>query len=319
MPEADSLDRKQFHADVPARNPAFFLKGSGAYDWGMQSRLDRVFSPRSGRTVMLAIDHGYFQGPTTGLERVDLNIVPLLSEVDALFCTRGILRSTVPVASGVPVFLRGSGGPSILKELSDEELAIDIEDALRLNACGVGVQVFIGGPMETQTVHNMTRLIDAGLPLRDARAGRDRGRPRADPRFALPGPRDPHPRRARRAGRQDLLLRRGLRGGHRGLPGAHRHGRRQEAARARSAAHGLPGRGPGRLGRGHGPQHLPVRFAPGHAARGARRGPRRPQPGAGAGAVPDGPRGAPADPRGRGGSHDHHRASWRDSRRAARD
>lgn len=162
MPEADSLEGKQFHADIPARNTVFELKGSGAYDWGMQSRLNRVFSPVSGRTVMLAVDHGYFQGPTTGLERVDLNIVPLLSEVDALFCTRGMLRSSVPVASGVPVFLRGSGGPSILKELSDEELAIDIEDALRLNACGVGVQVFIGGPMETKTVNNMTRLIDAG-------------------------------------------------------------------------------------------------------------------------------------------------------------
>jgi putative autoinducer-2 (AI-2) aldolase len=163
MPEADSSESKQFHLDIPAANRAFFLKGSGAYDWGMQSRLARVFSPRSGRTVMLAIDHGYFQGPTTGLERVDVDIVPLLPAVDALFCTRGILRSSVPADAGIPVFLRASGGPSILKELSDEEIALDIEDALRLDACGVGVQVFIGGPMETKTIHNMTRLIDAGL------------------------------------------------------------------------------------------------------------------------------------------------------------
>jgi putative autoinducer-2 (AI-2) aldolase len=129
----------------------------------MQHRLGRVFDPGSGRTVMLAVDHGYFQGPTTGLERVDLSILPLLPHVDALFCTRGILRSVVPPASRVPFFLRASGGPSILKELSDEEIALDMEDALRLGACGVGVQVFIGGPMETKTVHNMTRLVDAGL------------------------------------------------------------------------------------------------------------------------------------------------------------
>jgi putative autoinducer-2 (AI-2) aldolase len=135
----------------------------------MQSRLASAFRPDTGRTVMLAVDHGYFQGPTTGLERIDLDIVPLLPDVDALFCTRGILRSTIPAASRVPVFLRASGGPSILKELSDEELAIDIEDALRLNAAGVGVQVFIGGPMETRTVNNMTRLVDAayryGVPV----------------------------------------------------------------------------------------------------------------------------------------------------------
>jgi len=162
MPEADAVDTKQFHPDVPARNAAFFLKGAGAYDWGMQNRLARVFDPTTGRTVMLAVDHGYFQGPTSGLERIDLDIVPLLPEVDALFCTRGMLRSSVPADSTTPVVLRASGGPSILKELSDEELALDIEDALRLNACGVGVQVFVGGPMETKTIHNMTRLIDAG-------------------------------------------------------------------------------------------------------------------------------------------------------------
>lgn len=163
MPEADESAPKRFFEEVPQRRDAFFLKGSGAYDWGMQARLARVFDPLSGRTVMLAVDHGYFQGPTTGLERVDLNIVPLLPEIDALFCTRGVLRSVIPPASRVPVFLRASGGPSILKDLSDEEIALDIEDALRLGACGVGVQVFIGGPMETKTVHNMTRLVDAGL------------------------------------------------------------------------------------------------------------------------------------------------------------
>lgn len=162
MPEADAIETKDFRADIRARTSAFHLKGSGAYDWGMQNRLSRAFRRDTGRTVMLAIDHGYFQGPTTGLERIDLDIVPLLPHVDALFCTRGILRSTIPAASGVPVFLRASGGPSILKELSDEEIALDIEDALRLNASGVGVQVFIGGPMETRTVTNMTRLIDAG-------------------------------------------------------------------------------------------------------------------------------------------------------------
>lgn len=163
MPEADASEAKQFHADVPQAPQPFLLKGSSAYDWGMQNRLGRVFDPASRRTVMLAIDHGYFQGPTTGLERVDLSILPLLGSVDALFCTRGILRSVLPPGSRTPFVLRASGGPSILRELSDEEIALDVEDAVRLGACGVGVQVFVGGPMETKTVHNMTRLVDAGL------------------------------------------------------------------------------------------------------------------------------------------------------------
>jgi len=111
---------------------------------------------------MLAIDHGYFQGPTSGLERVDVNIVPLIPYADALMLTRGILRSTIPSSSGKPFVLRASGGPSILKELSNERIAVDIEDAIRLNASALAVQVFIGGEYETQTVRNLTDLADLG-------------------------------------------------------------------------------------------------------------------------------------------------------------
>jgi len=162
MPDIGDSDGKDFHLGVPQVPQGFFLKGSAAYDWGMQNRLARIFRPSSGRTVMLAIDHGYFQGPTTGLERIDVSVVPLLQHVDALFCTRGILRSVIPPSLAAPVVLRASGGPSVLRELSDEEIALSIEDAVRLNAAGVGVQVFVGGPMETKTVHNMTRLVDRG-------------------------------------------------------------------------------------------------------------------------------------------------------------
>ncbi len=155
-------ETKDFHLDIPARNEAFFLKGSGALDWGIQNRLARIFRPDSGRTVMLAIDHGYFQGPTTGLERVDVNIVPLVPHADALMLTRGILRSSIPSSCRNGIVLRASGGPSILKELSNEQIAIDMEDAIRLNACGVAVQVFVGGEFETQSIHNLTRLVDMG-------------------------------------------------------------------------------------------------------------------------------------------------------------
>jgi 3-hydroxy-5-phosphonooxypentane-2,4-dione thiolase len=155
-------EAKNFYPEVEARQEAFFLKGSGALDWGMQNRLSRIFNPLSGRTVMLAIDHGYFQGPTTGLERVDLNIVPLLPYANALMLTRGMLRSTIPSAFDGGVVLRASGGPSILKELSNEQIAVDIEDCVRLNVAAMAVQVFVGGEFESQTIHNLTRLVDAG-------------------------------------------------------------------------------------------------------------------------------------------------------------
>jgi putative autoinducer-2 (AI-2) aldolase len=163
MAEADpGKEGKDFHLDIPVRSRPFFLKGANAVGWGMQNRFAQVFNPDSGRTVMLAIDHGYFQGPTTGLERVDVNIVPLLPLCDALMVTRGVLRSTIPSSFQSGVVLRATGGPSILKELSNEQIAIDIEDACRLNVAALAVQVFIGGEYESQSVHNLTRLVDLG-------------------------------------------------------------------------------------------------------------------------------------------------------------
>ena len=155
-------EEKNFYLDVPVKQEAFFLKGLNAVDWGLQNRMSNIFNAKSGKTVMLAIDHGYFQGPTTGLERVDVTILPLLPYADTLMLTRGMLRSTIPSTYTRGIVLRASGGPSILKELSNEQLALDIEDAIRLNASAMAVQVFIGGEYESQSVHNMTRLVDMG-------------------------------------------------------------------------------------------------------------------------------------------------------------
>ena len=162
MPDADSQGEKSFFPDIPVSTDPFRLKGASAYDWGMQNRLARIFSPASGRTVMLAFDHGYFQGPTTGLERLDLQIVPLAPHADALMLTRGALRSTIPTTYIGGIVMRASGGPSILKDLSNERIALDMEDAARMNVHAVAVQVHIGGEHETQSVENMTRLVDAG-------------------------------------------------------------------------------------------------------------------------------------------------------------
>jgi putative autoinducer-2 (AI-2) aldolase len=163
MPEADSeKSAKNFYTNVPQKSDPFFLKGSNSYDWGMKNRLARIFDASSGKTVMLAFDHGYFQGPTTGLERPDITILPLAPHADALMLTRGILRSIMPPSLNKAVVLRASGGPSILKELSNEHIAMAMDDAVRLNACAVATQVFIGGEFETQSVANLTNLIDSG-------------------------------------------------------------------------------------------------------------------------------------------------------------
>ncbi len=131
-------------------------------DWGMSSRMNRILKPATGKTVMLAVDHGYFLGPTAGLEKPGETISPLLPFADSLMVTRGTLRQCVPADADVPIVLRMSGGASILSELSGEGLTVAMEDAIRLNAAAVTLSIFVGAPGERETLLNLARLVDEG-------------------------------------------------------------------------------------------------------------------------------------------------------------
>jgi putative autoinducer-2 (AI-2) aldolase len=161
MPGPDDTDAKDFGIGIPVKTETFFLKGANHLDWGMQDRLARIFSPKSGRTVMLAFDHGYILGPTSGLERMDLSIRPLIPYADCLMCTRGALRQIVPPTAGKPISLRVSAGSTVLTELNDECI-MDIEEAVRLNASLMAVMVAVGSKFEALTIRNLTHLVDMG-------------------------------------------------------------------------------------------------------------------------------------------------------------
>lgn len=140
----------------------FHLKGCAHLDWGMKNRLSRIIKPDTGRTVMLAVDHGYFQGPTSGLEVMEKTLEPLIPYADCLMLTRGILRTSVPAGCQASIVLRVSGGQSVLTELSNEELTVSVEDCIRLNASGMAFSIYIGAPYEHQTLIQFAKLIDAG-------------------------------------------------------------------------------------------------------------------------------------------------------------
>ena len=145
------------------KSGGFYLKGMDHYDWGTKVRMSRIFNPESGRTVMLAFDHGYFMGPTRGLERLDLTVPPLVPHVDALMATRGALRSCIEPDHGKAVVLRSSAGCSILDDdLSFENRGVDIEDAIRMGADCMAIQVHIGAGGQVQTIKNLTDTVDAG-------------------------------------------------------------------------------------------------------------------------------------------------------------
>lgn len=139
-------------------------------DWGMKNRFHRIIRPEDGKTVMLAVDHGYFLGPTTGLERFADTVVPLLPYADTLMLTRGALRNYIPPETDVPIVLRVSGGTSILnKNLLHEGIITSIEEAIRLNAVGVAFSILVGAEFERDTILNFTKVVDEaeryGIPV----------------------------------------------------------------------------------------------------------------------------------------------------------
>jgi putative autoinducer-2 (AI-2) aldolase len=132
-------------------------------DWGMQNRISRIIGNNAGRCVMLAVDHGYFLGPTERLEIPRETIKPILPFADSLMLTRGVLRTSVDPNTTVPIVLRVSGGASILGEdLSNETITTSIEDAIRLNVSCLAISVFVGGKYEHRTLSNLAKLVNEG-------------------------------------------------------------------------------------------------------------------------------------------------------------
>ena len=155
---------KDYHLDIPAADTGFFVKGLGNTDWGMKNRLSRIFDPKSGNTVMLAFDHGYFMGATAGLERLDVTITPLCDYADVLMATRGAIRTCIPPTTSKAICLRATHDTSVLfDDLSTGSgMALDFEDAIRMNASALAIQCFIGGSGEAASVEALCRAADQG-------------------------------------------------------------------------------------------------------------------------------------------------------------
>jgi putative autoinducer-2 (AI-2) aldolase len=137
-------------------------KENYSMEWGITNRLAQLIQS-DGRALFLPVDHGYFQGPTRKLEEPRKTIEPLMPYADALFVTRGVLRSSVDPNHTKPVILRVSGGTSMAgKDLANEGITTSIEEAIRLNASAVGISIFVGSDYEKESLLNLAKLVDEG-------------------------------------------------------------------------------------------------------------------------------------------------------------
>ena len=155
---------KNYQLDTPFNCKGdFHVKGASNLSWGMKKRLSNIFDPKTGNTVMFAFDHGYFMGATSGLERLDLVIPPLMDHVDVLMCTKGALQTSITPANGKGLALRVTSGSSMLNDdLSHEVVSVDIEEAIRLGADCLAVQTFIGAAGQLSSLDNLFQVVSAG-------------------------------------------------------------------------------------------------------------------------------------------------------------
>ena len=155
---------KEFYLNVPPLKMDYHIKGMDNADWGMKDRMSRIFNPKSGNTLMLAFDHGYIMGASTGLERLDILIPQLAEDIDVFMATRGALRTCVPPTFNKGVALRCSAGSTVLSDdVTAEFVGVDIEDAIRMNASCMAVQTFLGSPDEKSSIANLCATINAGM------------------------------------------------------------------------------------------------------------------------------------------------------------
>jgi putative autoinducer-2 (AI-2) aldolase len=154
---------KEYFENIPQRRSQFDLKGLDNVDWGMKDRMSKIFNPKDNRSLMLAFDHGYFMGSTQGLERIDIQIQDIAKHVDALMGTRGAFRTSISPTNNKAVALRVSSGSTMASEdITKEIISVDIEDAIRMNAACMAVQTFIGTDQETNSLKNLSDVINAG-------------------------------------------------------------------------------------------------------------------------------------------------------------
>ena len=158
----DIRDGDNFGLNTPADTSSFYLKGMNSASWGIKNRMSRIFNRKSGRTVMLAFDHGFLMGPTSGLERIDLNIAPLAEEADCLMGCRGMIRTSIPAENTKPICLRTDSGTTILTEMNHNVLISEI-DAIGMNVSAMAAMLAIGDAnTEASTVANFSKLVDIG-------------------------------------------------------------------------------------------------------------------------------------------------------------
>lgn len=164
MADTDDIrEGNNFGIGVPVKSQGFYLKGMDNMDWGLKNRMARIFNRKSGRTVMLAFDHGFLMGPTSGLERIDLNIAPLAEHADCLMGTRGMIRTSIPADNTKPICLRTDTGTTILTEMNHNVLISEIE-AISMNVAAMAAMISVGEKeTEHKTIANFSKLVDIGM------------------------------------------------------------------------------------------------------------------------------------------------------------
>jgi len=130
---------------------------------GKYIRLGRIFNRRSGRAVVVTMDHGVDLGPLEGLENPGETLSRVLSgefRPDAILMNPSMIKlNYARLAGEVGVIARLDGTATIMgPDITDYRLFSSVEEALRIGADAVATMAFLGVQRESENSEKIGRV-----------------------------------------------------------------------------------------------------------------------------------------------------------------
>ncbi len=158
---------------------------------GKSVRLASIFRRDTGRTVIVALDHGGIAGPMPGIVK-PAEVVRACREggADAILATRGVVNAAAGEWDrGLAIVMRLTGGFTVLGGKFEEEMISTPEAALAFGAAAAAVTVKFGHEREGELTRQASLVADTcerlGLPLMVEAMGKGKDMKSGDPKGTL--------------------------------------------------------------------------------------------------------------------------------------
>ena len=137
---------------------------------GKTLRLRRIFNPKSGKTVIVPLDHGVSSGPIKGIEKMGEIIQRIVfGGADAIILHKGYLKRMSPFVGQIGIIMHLSASTDFSPSFNKKTLVGEVEEAVKLGADAVSIHINLGGKYDDFMLEILGKVSkeaeDWGMPL----------------------------------------------------------------------------------------------------------------------------------------------------------